>query len=278
MAGDSVCGTCQCNIPKGSRFVCHGCQLVMHWTARCTGFSDNVLAALEEVRMNILLLCNNCNCAMNGTRDEIISRASRNQVKETLKPELETIRTTSEQINLSMKTFEKTASHKINDATTSIPNEGKKVRVADQLSIRFRGVKECNKKEACDRLKEDSEAVSDILENMIARRLQLTNVKRLGKYYLDKVKENPNICTPLLVTFANQWNKRLILSSLSKLKRRRDNISISRDLSSEEVKYERELLKERYRLINEEDIPRDCIRIFNFTLQRKGKDGKLQEV
>ena len=172
MAGDSACGTCQCNIAKGSRFVCHGCQLVMHWTAICTGFSDNVLAALEEVRMNILLLCNNC--AMNGTRDEIISRASRNQVEETLKPELETIRTTSEQINLSMKNFEKTASHKINDATTSIPNEGKKQRVADPLSIRIRGVKESNKKEACDRLKEDSEAVSDILESMIARRPQLT--------------------------------------------------------------------------------------------------------
>ena len=274
MAGDSVCGTCQCNIAKGSRFVCHGCQLVMHWTARCTGFSDNVLADLEEVRMNILLLCNNC--AMNGTRDEIISRASRNQVEETLKPELETIRTTSEQINLSMKNFEKTASHKINDATTSIPNEGKKERAADPLSIRIRGVKECNKKEACDRLKEDSEAVSDILESLIARRPQLTNVKRLGKY--DKVKENPNICRPLLVTFANQWDKRLILSSLSKLKGRRDHISISRDLSSEEVKHERELLKERYRLINEEGIPRDCIRIFNFTLQRKGKDGKWQEV
>ena len=103
-------------------------------------------------------------------------------------------------------------------------------------------------------------------------------MKRLGKYDLDKVKENPNVCRPLLVTFANQWDKRLILSSLSKLKGRRDNISISRDLSSEEVKHERELLKERYRLINEEGIPRDCIRIFNFTLQRKGKDGKWQEV
>ena len=276
MAGDSVCGTCQCNITKGSRFVCHGCQLVMHWTARCTGFSDNVLVALEEVRNNILLLCNNC--AMNGTRDEIMSRASRNQVEETLKPELETIRTTSEQINLSKKNFEKTASHKINDATISIPNEGKKERVADPLSIRIRGVKESNKKEACDRLKEDSEAVSDILESMIARRPQLTNVKRLGKYGLDKVKENPNICRPLLVTFANQWDKRLILSSLSKLKGRRDNLSLSRDLSSEEVKHERELLKERYRLINEEGIPRDCIRIFNFTLQRKSKHGKWQEV
>ena len=72
------------------------------------------------------------------------------------------------------------------------------------------------------KLKEDSESLSDILESMIERRPQLTNVKRLGKYDLDKVKETPNICRPILVTFANRWNKRLLLSFFVEVEMKRE--------------------------------------------------------
>ena len=91
--------------------------------------------------------------------------------------------------------------------------------------------------------------VSEILSSLIDRKPPITNVRRLGRYDSERAKANQNFNRPVLVTLANQWDKRLILSSLSRLRGRKDNLSISRDLSSDEVKLEKDLLKERYRLI-----------------------------
>ena len=147
-------------------------------------------------------------------------------------------------------------------------------RAADPLSIRIEGLKEPINKVPRDRLQEDWDTVSAVLTSLIDRKPELSNVKRLGKFNAD----NANYRRPLLVTLESQWDKRLILSSLSKLKGRDDKLSISRDLSSQEVLTEKELLQERYRMITDEGIPRNCIRIFDFKLQRKGTDGKWREV
>ena len=272
MANDPTCASCRASIGRGPRFVCHGCQHVIHWTTKSTGFAGNILTALNEVRMNVLLICNDC--ASNGTRDEIISRGSRNLVESTLKPEVESIKHSSKQLTETIKTFEATAVKKLEEKITSTPVQKELKRATDALSIRIRGLKEPINKVPRDRLQEDWDTVSAVLTGLIDRKTELSNVKRLGKFNAD----NANYCRPLLVTLVSQWDKRLILSSLSKLKGRDDKLSISRHLSSQVVLTEKELLQERYRMITVESIPRNCIRIFDFKLQRKGTDGKWIEV
>lgn len=234
--------------------------------------------------MNVLLLCNGC--ATNGTRDEIISRSSQKHVETTLRPEIENIlkpeivniRNNSTEMKEIFKKFEEKSAQKIDDNITSIPTLAKEGRPADPLSIRIRGLKESNKKSTCERMQEDSEMVSEVLSSLIDRKPPIMNVKRLGRYDSEKAKVIQNFKRPVLVTLANQWDKRLILSSLSKLRGRNDNLSISRDFSADEVRAEKELLKERYRLITEEGIPRNCLRIFDFKLQRKSNDNKWEEI
>ena len=55
------CETCAYNINKNQAvFRCISCEKTMHMTSKCTKMSDQVIAALQEVNINIFLLCNQC--------------------------------------------------------------------------------------------------------------------------------------------------------------------------------------------------------------------------
>ena len=93
--------------------------------------------------MNVLLLSNYG--ALNGTRDEIISRSTYRHAFSTLKPEIET---KSKEISDSIKSFIETTVKRIEDKISGIPAETKAKRQVDPLTILIRGLNE-SKKSAC---------------------------------------------------------------------------------------------------------------------------------
>ena len=92
--------------------------------------------------MNVLLLSNYG--ALNGTRDEIISRSTYRHAFSTLKPEIKQ----SKEISDSIKSFFETTVKRIEDKISGIPAETKAKRQVDPLTILIRGLNE-SKKSAC---------------------------------------------------------------------------------------------------------------------------------
>ena len=93
-----------------STSICVSCwQHLVHWATICTGFAGIIHTALNENRMNALLICNDC--ASNGTRDKILSCGARSLVQTALKPDVGTIRHTPKQLNETAVSFRKCYAH-----------------------------------------------------------------------------------------------------------------------------------------------------------------------
>ena len=53
------CETCANNINKNQAvFRCMFCEMTMHMTSNCTKMSERVIAVLQELNVNIFLICN----------------------------------------------------------------------------------------------------------------------------------------------------------------------------------------------------------------------------
>ena len=112
-------------------------------------------------------------------------------------------------------------------------------------------------------MKSDKQSVERIFEH-IAIDCDILDLKRLGSYDTSRSR-------PLLVT-VNPWKKRLILSSLCKLKNYEHRVFLSRDLSSAELRTEKVLLKKRFDLITKSGVSRKDLKLINLNLQQKIDD------
>lgn len=133
-------------------------------------------------------------------------------------------------------------------------------------AIRIRGIPEPDKdifQNTEAQMKSDKQSVERIFEH-IAIDCDILDLKRLGSYDTSRSR-------PLLVT-VNPWKKRLILSSLCKLKNYEHRVFLSRDLSSAELRTEKALLKKRFDLITKSGVSRKDLKLINLNLQQKIDD------
>ena len=133
-------------------------------------------------------------------------------------------------------------------------------------AIRIRGIPEPDKdifQNTEAQMKSDKQSVERIFEH-IAIDCDILDLKRLGSYDTSRSR-------PLLVT-VNPWKKRLILSSLCKLKNYEHRVFLSRDLSSAELRNEKTLLKKRFDLITKSGVSRKDLKLINLNLQQKIDD------
>ena len=69
------CNTCKAGITtKDTVFRCVSCSNIMYMTTQCTQLSGNVINALQEINLNVLLLCNNC--GKTNKRDVVLDAIS----------------------------------------------------------------------------------------------------------------------------------------------------------------------------------------------------------
>ena len=117
--------------------------------------------------------------------------------------------------------------------------------------IRIRGIEEMKSKDSRKRHEHDLEEVNKLFA-FLTINAEVTDFKRLGKFEEDASK--PRTIT---VKLSNDWQKRLILVSLAKLKHYEKTVYVSKELSPNELLAENKLLKQRRELIDNGIPPRD---------------------
>ena len=135
------CETCSKPIGKKEAiFRCVCCAAIMHMSPSCRKFSNEIINALQQVKQNVLLLCNAC--VQQNKRDvilDIIKSPPQKQYNLKIKDDIQT-------------TIKEFISSKMN------------ARTANDLAIRIRGIDESKKETARERAEEDIQEIQSILK------------------------------------------------------------------------------------------------------------------
>ena len=138
------------------------------------------------------------------------------------------------------------------------------------LGIRVRGIPEPQGEDMPEKLESDKNSVLSLLNHLDVK-AKLKDVRRVGKFVENKHR-------PIIFYVENSWDKRLILASLSKLKTYDSSkkLSVSQELTENELKAEKIALKKRYDLI-QAGVSKSELRIKNLLLYKKEKkeDGDV---
>ena len=190
----------------------------MHMSPSCTKFSNEILNALQQVNQNVLLLCNAC--VHQNKRDvilDIIKIPPQKQNNLEIKDDIQT-------------TIKETISSKIN------------ARTANDPAIRTRGIDESKKETARERTEEDVQELQSILK-FLKLDCQITDCRRMGIFKDGRHRT-------FLATMPCMYDKRILLLSLSRLKRYNKTVYISKDYSLQEKEQLNNCLKKRKDLID----------------------------
>lgn len=281
-----TCKTCYDPIPaKEFIFTCISCEDTLHMRPKCTAMSAATINALIEVNLNVLLICNTC--VANNRRDIILKTARQNQsrasspeplieelkeikdsLSEKITNEFTTIKTEWENLKKDLVNWKTTSTAKNTEATKPKPD-----KQPPPSGVRIRGIPEFkpppnlnieNESQpsyvARDHAEYDRKEVEAILAYLKVD-CEITNCRRLGKYQADKTRT-------IIVDIDNEWNKRLLLMSLAKLRNYHIPVYISRELTREEQHIENGLLKRRKDLIDIDKVNRKELKIQNLKLMQ----------
>ena len=256
---ESTCKTCSLPISnKSAVFNCVSCGDSMHLTPKCSGMSEKAIYGLQEIRQNVLLICNDC--VQNNQRDRVLDNLASSRES----PDVAEI----------AKSFDEVKSEisKIRAEIKSPPPEPTKPAVRQPAQpiirekptfdgVRFRGIPESSGKTARERYDEDVLKVKEILAHMDID-CPMDDVKRVGTYENEKTRT-------IIAKFSSEHHRRLVLLSAHKLATYDKPIFVSRELSPDEKKLENALLIKRRYLIDVEKIAIKDLRIRNLKLQKK---------
>ena len=222
----SSCKQCSKQI-DGAIFICIACDNRFHWTNRCTGFEDELLKLLSQVRNNFLLVCNTCSDS--GKRDQLISDISNMRNENKFTESIAEIRgvvsdlgsklaENQEEIKVTASSMLSTVSganfwkqSRPEGSNGQIQDSKSKARESDPLAVRIRGIPEKGKS-TNEKLLHDRKQIEEIMD-ILGTKCVITDITRAGNPKIERKSARP-----LIVTFSNVWEKRIVLSSLSKLK------------------------------------------------------------
>ena len=101
--------------------------------------------------------------------------------------------------------------------------------------------------------------------------LSIETTRRLGRPQRDSKRPRP-----LLVRFTSERDARKSLSKAYKLKSYPVQLYFSKSLNKEDQATRRKLLEKRYQMINNENVPKEELRIKGLKLMRNGVEVNLQ--
>ena len=241
-ASEKSCKTCKKPITNKSQiFNCIACGDVMHMTKTCTGISETAILGISEISQNVLLLCN-C-CVGNNRKESMINdlMQTRPSIAETKLNEIaEQFSTFKQEIDSLKQKIDETSKKPQNRNEPKQPALNKPE--SSYNGIRIRGLLELGSKSSRDRHEHDLEEVNKLLAFLTVE-AKITDLKRLGKYEEGKRPRT------IVVNVSNEWQKRLILMSLAKLKNYDKTVFVSKELSPSEFLIENKLLMKRRTMI-----------------------------
>ena len=258
------CETCSKPIGKKEAiFRCVCCATIMHMSPSCTKLSIEIINALQQVNQNVLLLCNAS--VQQNKRDvilDIIKSPPQKQNNLVIKDDIQT-------------TIKETISSKINEIENKLPtannniekNHTVKARTTNDLAIRIRAIDESKKETARERAEEDIQEIQSILK-FLKLDCQIPDCRRMGAFKDGRHRT-------ILATIPCMYDKRILLLSLSRLKRYSKTVYISKDYSLQEEEQLNNCLKKRKDLIDA-GFPRKNLKVMNLTLYEKQDENWVE--
>ena len=178
----------------------------MYMSPQCTKFSNEAINAIQQVNLNILLICNVC-----------VSQNKLNVLFDRLKDKPEKVQEPKEYFKFVIK---ETMQNKIKEneltktsnkeASENQSNENFKQLSDPKIELNFliRGIDELHDKDL--RIEHLGAKINNVL-NVLDINTKFTDLKRVSKY------KSESHC-PLVVTMPSVFNKKLLLSSPARLK------------------------------------------------------------
>ena len=173
---------------------------------QCKKFSNEAINAIQQVNLNILLICNVC--VSQNKRDVVNDRLKDKQekladTKESLKTVIEeTMQNKIKETKLTKTSYKEALENQSNESFKQVSNP--KI----ELNVLLRGIDELNDEGL--RVEHDGAETNNVF-SFLDINTKFTDLKRVSKY-------KPENHCPLLVTMPSVFDKKLLLSSPARLK------------------------------------------------------------
>ena len=188
------CFTCTHRIGKGEKFCCVYCDRVLHFTPECTGFPEQSIQVLIELKHNLLHVCNDC--THKKTNSEPLEEKQKQQMQLNFDDINKKNSDCSENVLKSFKIMEELQkeinSLKTKPAYSAVVGNataGKRVVVpvleTKKLGIRVEGIPEAENENADERLATDRTEINSLL-HYLGVESKITKLSRVGQYDKNK--------------------------------------------------------------------------------------------
>ena len=211
------CNTCKAgNTKKDTVFRCVSCENIMHLTTKCTELSGTIINALQEINLNVLLLCNNC--VKTNKRDVVLDAiGSQNKIGNSNEnqEEMKTFvkETVGSQLKNEITSFNSAVESDLNDlggiVTKTVKPKTTPPTNDHPSSVRVGGIPELKDTNARKRAEHDKTEIEKI-QKFLKVDSNIEDCRRIGTYNKNKDKT-------IIVNFSKDWNRNLLLLSLGKL-------------------------------------------------------------
>ena len=201
-------------------------------TTNCTLLSQTAINGIKELGSNALLLCNKSVQA----KEDVRLTECRKQLKELKAEKGQSFKSLEKEVSEIKKAF--TA---VFISETSFSNDLELCPLRENVKLRQKSsTKESSQR---DRHEQDMQEVLKVL-NHLEVKAQTVDLKRIGMFRSERSRT-------IIIKVSNVWEKRLILSSVAKLRSFERHVFVSRELTPSEARLELESLKRRKKLIDE---------------------------
>ena len=260
------CNTCKSSVTKKDTvFRCVSSENIMHTTTQCTQPSGTVINALQEINLNVLLLCNKCE--KTNKRDVVLDAiSSQNKIDKSNENQEEMKTFVKETVGNQLKKKEITSYksdvesnlNDLGDVVTKKVKPKTKPPTNDHPSgVRVRGIPELKDTNARKRAEHDQAEIENILKFLNVDS-NIKDCRRIGTY-------NENKDRTIIVKLSNDWNRKLLFLSLGKMRNYDKKVYLSRELSKEEQLLENDLLEKRREYIGS-GLPRNKVKFQSLKL------------
>ena len=225
------CNTCKAGITKkDTLFRCVSCENIMHMTTQCTQLSGTVINALQEINLNVLLLCNNS--VKTNKRDVVLDAiSSQNKIDKSNENQEEkkifVKKTVGNQLKNEITSFQSSVESNLyvlgDILTTNVKPKTELPTNYHPSGVRVRGIPELKDTNARKRAEHDKTEIENILK-FLNIDSNIEDCRRIWTY-------NENKDRTIIVKLSNDWNRKLLLLSLGKLRNYDKKVYLSRELS-----------------------------------------------
>ena len=256
------CKTCKSDIPSSEEiFRCVACDCILHLTTSCTGFSETAIAGLKELGKNVPHVC--YRCVERNSHEELLNLSENKEKHQRQESALSSIQAEISEIKKAIEQLKVSAQEKPQQPPPKPKVADPPPKNIELDGIRLRGIPESEDKPPRQRYEHDKRAVNLMLQHLNIN-TEITDIRRMGVFQAGRART-------IVFEVATKWDKRLILSSVAKLKTYKEKVFLSRELPPNEAKLESQFLKKRKELIDS-GVDRKSLRMKDVKLQLKNGD------